>query len=80
MLDLKSATLITLVSMCLLPLPASLGASEAMAASMASKVKSDVGFEIINLEYPGIHVHIASSSYFGYLFGHGGLNGLRGQI
>jgi len=40
---------------------------------MASKVKLDLRFEISNLSYHGIDVHIASNSYFGGLWGHGSL-------
>ena len=69
--DLKSATLITLVSMCILPPMASeaMTASEAMAASKCPQGSYDLRFDISNLDYPGIHVHIASNS----LRGHGGL-------
>ena len=42
-------------------------ASEAMAASKQPQRSYDLRFEISNLEYPGIHVHIAS-------------NGLRGHV
>ena len=55
--DLKSATLITLVSMCILPPTA----SEAMAASKRPRKSYDLRFEISNLEYPVINVHIASN-------------------
>ena len=64
-LDLKSATLSTLVSMCILPPTA----SEAMAASKQPQRSYDLRFEISNLDYPGIHVHIASNG----LRGHGDL-------
>ena len=63
--DLTSATLITLVSMCIL----SPTASEAMATSKQPRRSFDLRFEISNLDYPGIHVHIASNG----LRGHGGL-------
>ena len=63
--DFKSATLINLVSMCILTLMA----SEAMAASKQPQRSYDLRFEISNLEYPGIHVHIVSND----LQGHGGL-------
>ena len=63
--DLTSATLITLVSMCIL----SPTASEAMAASKQPQRSYDLRFEISNLEYPGIYVHIVSNN----LRGHGGL-------
>ena len=63
--DLKSASLITLVSMCILPLTA----SEAMAASKQPLRSYDLRFDISNLDYPGIHVHIASNG----LRGHGDL-------
>ena len=63
--DLKSTTLITLVSMCILPLTA----SRAMVASKHPRRPYDLRFEISSLEYPGIHVHIV----FNDLRGHGGL-------
>ena len=62
---LKSATLITLVFMCILPQMA----SEAMATSKRPRRSFDLRFEISNLDYPGIHVHIASNG----LRGHGDL-------
>ena len=34
---------------------------------MASKFKFDLGIEIRNLNYSGIHVHVASNSHFGGL-------------
>ena len=46
--DLKSATFITLVSMCMLPPTA----SEAMAASKRPQRSYDLRFEIRNLDYP----------------------------
>ena len=69
--DLKSATLITLVFMCILPLTA----SEAMAASKPPQRSFDHRFEISNPDYPGIHVHIASNGLQGHdsLRGRGGL-------
>ena len=42
-------------------------------ASMASEVTFDLRFEISNLNYPGIHMHVAPNSHFGGLRGHGGL-------
>ena len=42
-------------------------------ASVNSKVKFDLRFDISNLDYPGIHAHIASNSHFGGLRGHGDL-------
>ena len=63
--DFKSTTLITLVLMCILPLMA----SEAMAASKWPQRLYDLKFEINNLDYPGIDVHIASND----LRGHGSL-------
>ena len=54
--DLKSTTLNTRVSMCIL----SPMASEAMVASKQPKRSYDLRFEISNPDYPGIHVHIAS--------------------
>ena len=65
--DLTSATLITLVSMCIL----SPTASEAMAASKQPQRSYDLRFDISNPDYPGIHVHIASNG----LRGHDGLRG-----
>ena len=56
--DLKSATLITLVYMCIL----SLTASE---ASKRPRRSYDLRFEISDLAYPGIHVHIASDGLRG---------------
>ena len=41
-------------------------------ASVASEFKFDLRFEISNLNYPGIHVHIAYNSHFCGLLGHGG--------
>ena len=49
-------------------------AFEAMAASKQPQRSYDLSFEISNLEYPGIHVHIASNG----LRGHGGLRGHSG--
>ena len=43
-------------------------------ASEASEVASDLKFDISNLNYPGIHVHITYNSHFGGLWGHSGLN------
>ena len=63
--DLKSATLITLVSMCVLPLTA----SKAMASSKRPQRSFDLRFEISNPDYPGILVPIASNG----LRGHGDL-------
>ena len=63
--DLTSATLITQVSMCILPPTA----SEATAASKQPRRLYDLRFDISNLDYPGIHVHIASNG----LRGHDGL-------
>ena len=34
---------------------------------VASKAQFDLRFETSNLDYPGIHVHIASNSHFGGL-------------
>ena len=42
-------------------------------AMKASKAKMDLRFEISNLDFPCIHGHIASSSPFGCLLGHGSL-------
>ena len=39
-------------------------------ASMALNFKSDLRIEIRNLNYPGIHVHVASDDHFGGLWGH----------
>ena len=38
-----------------------------LVASMASEFKFDLRFEISNLNYPGIIVHVALNSYFGGL-------------
>ena len=40
---------------------------------VAPKAQFDLIFETSNLDYPGIHVHIASNSHFDCLLGHGGL-------
>ena len=61
--DLKSAILITLVSMCILPLTAILVASMAMTASKWPHGSYDLRFEIHNHDYPGVHVHIALNSH-----------------
>ena len=75
--DLTSATMITLVSMCILPPMASkaMTASEAMADSKRPRSSYDLRFDISNHDYPGIHVHIASNGLRGHdsLRGHGGL-------
>ena len=39
----------------------------------ASEVQFDLRFETSNLDYPGIHVHIASKRHLGGLRGRGGL-------
>ena len=61
--------------MCILPPTASeaMMASEAMAASKRPQRSYDLRFDISNLDYPGIHAHIASNSHFGGLWGHGDL-------
>ena len=48
-------------------------ASTAMAASKPPQRSYDLRFDISNLDYPGIHAHIASNSHFGGLWGHGDL-------
>ena len=60
-----------MVSMCILPPMASeaMTASEATAASKSPQKSYDLRFDISNLDYHGIHVHIASNG----LRGHGGL-------
>ena len=40
---------------------------------MISEVKFDLRFEISNLDYPGIHVHVASNSHIMDLRGHDSL-------
>ena len=69
--DLTSAIFITLVFMCIMTSKA----SEAMAASKRPWRSFDLRFEISNLDYPGIHVHIASNGLRGHdgLRGHGSL-------
>ena len=54
---------------------------------MTSEVKFDLRFEISNLDYPGINVHVASYSQIVDLRGHGSLqtasevtNGLRIEL
>ena len=87
--QIKSATSIILVSMCIFPLTAILVASEAMVApeataaskqpqylnGLSSAVKFNLRFVISNLNYPCISIqgHFASNSHFGGLWGHGGL-------
>ena len=66
-LNLKSATSVTLVSMYILPVLAASEAMVALEAIAASEFSFDLLFEISNLSYPVIYVHIASS---------GGLGGL----
>ena len=46
-----------------------MAASGGMAASKQPQRSYDLRFEIGNLDYPGIHVHIVSNN----LAGHGGL-------
>ena len=48
-------------------------ASKAMAASKQPRRSYDTRFEIGNPDYPGIHVHVASNSHFGGVWGHGDL-------
>ena len=63
--------------MCILQLTDILVYSEAndslQMASMASGFKFELRFEINNLNYPDIHVYIASNGHFGDLWGHGDL-------
>ena len=56
----------------MLPLSAILVASEAMAAFKCPRRSYDLRLETSNLDYPSIHVHIASNSHGG-LRGHGSL-------
>ena len=42
-------------------------------ASIASEIIFNLGFEISNLNYPGIHVHVASNGHLHGLCGHDGL-------
>ena len=42
-------------------------------ASLTSEIKFDLRFEISNLDYPVIHVHVASNSHIVDLRGHGSL-------
>ena len=44
---------------------------------MALKLRYDLRIELSDLDYPDIHVHIASNGNFGGL---GGLGGLGGHI
>ena len=66
-----SLTSITLESMLILPRRAILVVSVAMVASKvvstSSESKFGLRFEISNLNYPGIDVHVASNSHFGGL-------------
>ena len=62
--------------MYMLPTPTVQVAYEAIAASkwpVVTKVKFDLRFEISNLNYPGIHVHVASNGHLHGLWGHDGL-------
>ena len=61
------------VSMCILPLTDILVGSEAMTASKWHQRSYDLRFDISNLYYPSIYVHVASNSHFGGVWGHGGL-------
>ena len=58
----------TLVSMCILPPTASeaMAASEAMTASKRPRRPYDLRLDISNLDYPGVHVHIASNGLRGH--------------
>ena len=47
-------------------------------ASMASKFTFDLKIEITSLNYLGIHVHVASNSHFGGLWGPDGLQKTSG--
>ena len=60
----NSATSIILVLICTLLLTALWVAFKAMAASIASEVKFDLRFEISNLNYHGINVHVALHRYY----------------
>ena len=40
---------------------------------MTSEVKADLRIELSDLNYPGIHVHVASNSHVGGLWCHDGL-------
>ena len=60
--DLKPTTSITLESIYILLLKATFTASEALVAS-----KVDLRIELSDLNYPGIHVHIASGGHLGGL-------------
>ena len=42
-------------------------------AAMTSEVKFDLRFELSNLDYPSIHVHVASNCHIVDLRGHGSL-------
>ena len=44
-----------------------MAASEAMVASKPPQMSYDLRFDISNLDYHGIHAHIASNSHFGGL-------------
>ena len=73
--NLKSATSVTLASMCILRLLVASEAMVALEAMVACEVRYELVFEISNLSYPGINVHIASFSGLG---GHGNLGGYGG--
>ena len=53
-------------------------AYEAIVASKWPQRSYDLRFEISNLDYPGIHVHIAPNNYGGLQWQP--LNGLRGHM
>ena len=56
------------LGICILPRITILVASKRpQMASMASEFKFDLKFEISNLNYPSIIVHVASNSHFGGL-------------
>ena len=43
---------------------------------MTSEVKFDLGFELCDLNYPDIHVHIASINSLNRISGHGKLESI----
>ena len=61
--DLRPATSITLESICILLLKATYRDSSGL--QMTSEVKAELRIDLSDLNYPGIHVHVASSGRFG---------------
>ena len=54
------------------------GLRDHCALQKTSEVRNSLRIELSDLEYPDIHVHIASNGHFGSLRGHGDLGGHNG--